>query len=150
MNYQPDLLRRNRRRTGGFTIVEVLVTVVVITILAVISANIFSGIQDRSRASTAEANARAIAGKTLAYYNINTAFPSTVNELKTGTGEAALDTNAKNTIQTNQPEAATYDKVQYRYCDGGRGAQIIWWNSSTKTLETIQLKSASGCVNVAS
>lgn len=138
------------KKAYGFTIIEVMTVIVILSMLVAITAVSYTGIQTRARTTASEANAQAVAKKALSYYNINAAFPSTVTAFKSGSGEAAMDTRTKNLIQTAAPNATTHDKVQYRYCDSGRGAQIVWWNSSEKTLKTIQIKSATSCVSIAS
>jgi type IV pilus assembly protein PilA len=60
----------------GFTIVELLIVVVVIAILTAITIVSYNGIQQRARASAAQALAKQSSTKIAAYYVLNNSYPT--------------------------------------------------------------------------
>ena len=87
-------LRTNQK---GFTIVELLIVIVVIAILAAISIVAYTGIQDRSRNSSALNVASQVAKKAEVAYALNGTYPTTSAGF---TGESALE-SLKVTIGTS-------------------------------------------------
>ena len=69
----------------GFTIVELLIVIVVIAILAAISIVAYTGIQNRGRASAAQAAASGLVKKAEIYFSINGQYPTTTGVI-TGSG----------------------------------------------------------------
>lgn len=65
----------SKRRTRGFTIVELLIVIVVISILAAISITAYSGIQNRANDTAVKSDLRNFAGKILEYQAINGSLP---------------------------------------------------------------------------
>lgn len=80
-----DQQRSHRAKTGsrlGFTIVELLIVIVVIAILAAISIVAYTGVQNRARASAAQAAARQLAGKVEVYSAENDGrYPETLADI---------------------------------------------------------------------
>ena len=135
-----------KTKQSGFTIVELLIVIVVIAILAAISIVAYNGIQNRGRGSAAASLANAAAKKLEAYNTLNSAYPATITLFKAGTDEAALDTNTQNALQVGVP--SDEKKIQYRYCDAGKGAQIIYYDASVPGTKTIAVGTQTSCANV--
>lgn len=74
------------RRTSGFTIVEVIIALVVISILATISLVAYNGVQHRAREAAIQADTRAIVSELEAYYGQYGSFPMSTNTLNNGQG----------------------------------------------------------------
>ncbi len=64
------------RRTGGFTLVELLIVIVVIAILAAISVVAYNGVQDRARISTMQADLHNAATQLTVFEVDNEAYPT--------------------------------------------------------------------------
>jgi prepilin-type N-terminal cleavage/methylation domain-containing protein len=72
-----------RKTRSGFTIVELLIVIVVIGVLAAITAVAYNGIQNRVRVATIQSDLNSLAKKLAAYYAINDAYPNNLTAMKT-------------------------------------------------------------------
>jgi prepilin-type N-terminal cleavage/methylation domain-containing protein len=77
---------KNQRRGLGFTLVEVIIAVVVISILATISVVAYNGVQHRAREAAIQADTRALISELEAYYGQYGSFPMSTNTLNNGQG----------------------------------------------------------------
>lgn len=137
-----------KTKKRGFTIVELLIVIVIIAILAAITIVLYNGAQDRAKSSAAQALANNVSKKADLFYTINGVFPATVTAFKAATAEAALDATTQDALSLIAP---TDDKtVQYRYCDTGKGAQVVWYDTVSSTTQTVQLGSNASCADVTS
>ncbi len=135
-------------KNRGFTIVELLIVIVVIAILAAITIVAYNGIQNRAKASSAQALANNAVKKLEAYNTLNSAYPATITLFKTGTDEAALDSNTSNALQIAAP--TDEKKIQYRYCDTGKGAQIVYYDVTATATKTVAVGTQTSCAAVTS
>ena len=136
------------KKERGFTIVELLIVIVVIAILAAITIVAYNGIQNRAKASSAQSLANNVAKKAEAFNVTGSAYPATVTAFEAATGEAELDAATKTALTISVP---TDEKtVQYRYCDTGKGAQVVWYDATSSSTKTIPLGTQTSCANVAS
>ena len=113
----------------GFTIVELLIVIVVIAILAAISIVAYNGIQNRSKASSAQSLASQTAKKAEAYNTVQSSYP-TLAQLTATTStvkEAQLDDPTKVTGAVPTSEAT----VQYIQCT--TGARVGWFDATRST-----------------
>jgi prepilin-type N-terminal cleavage/methylation domain-containing protein len=78
-----------RRKSFGFTIVELLIVIVVIAILATITITAFNGVQARATTSRTVQSGSSYAQALLAYYSLNGTYPA----LSSGNGGACLGAN---------------------------------------------------------
>lgn len=137
------------KKERGFTIVELLIVIVVIAILAAITIVAYNGIQNRAKASAAQSLANNIAKKAQAFSTLGTGYPATVAAFEAASGnEAELDAASKTALTVTAPTNET--TVQYRYCDTGKGAQIVWYDATATATKTVQLGSSTSCADVAS
>lgn len=135
------------KKERGFTIVELLIVIVVIAILAAITIVAYNGIQNRAKASAAQSLANNIAKKAQAFNTLGSAYPADVAAFEAAAGnESELDAASKTALVIAVP---TDEKtVQYRYCDTGKGAQIVYYDATASATKTIQLGSSTSCANV--
>lgn len=138
-----SLTRTNQK---GFTIVELLIVIVVIAILAAISIVAYTGIQDRSRNSSAANLASQVAKKAEIYYALNSTYPTTAANF---TGEAALESLKVTLGTTGQPAsphaAATFNSVadmDTQYVNGQRVVYVGGANGYTIHYRTAAATSA--------
>ena len=107
-------------KQSGFTIVELLIVIVVIAILAAISIVAYNGIQQRGKASAAEAMASNIAKKSEIYNTepTTTGYPATFSALTSPTtasyyidsGSVALTTTALSASTANPEKTVRFMK----------------------------------------
>jgi len=91
------------KRQAGFTIVELLIVVIVIAILASISAVAYASIQSRAKNASLQANIKNIQQKIEQYRVINSTYPATQSQVMTsgswaGGSVAYTDANCPDTF----------------------------------------------------
>lgn len=84
----------DRRRPSGFTIVELLIVVVVISIIATITIVTFNGVQARARDTVRLQDMKSIIKALEAYKSVNGAYPAVTSTLNAGGWEVSSDGNA--------------------------------------------------------
>ena len=137
-----------KTKQRGFTIVELLIVIVIIAILAAITIVLYNGAQNRAKSSAAQALANNVSKKAQIYSTINSGYPATITAFKAATNEAALDANTQAALSLTPPTDDAH--VQYRYCDAGQGAQIVWFDTVNNTTQTVQLGTNTSCADVTS
>lgn len=113
------LKKQPKARSGGFTIVELLIVIVVIGILATLVIVTFSGIQQKGRDSQRKTDINALQSHIEAYYAQTGAYPS-LSMINDAAWRAAntkgLDPEAlKDPKATSNDLAATSSATQYGY-----------------------------------
>jgi prepilin-type N-terminal cleavage/methylation domain-containing protein len=153
------MLAQYKRRSSGFTIVELLIVIVVIGILAAITIVAYNGIQSRAKTSSSQSLAAQIVKKAQAFYSIESAYPS--QPLLTGNNgsgtannppEAKLDDPSSVVLfaggtgagQGDNP--ATYadgKKVTMYFCGTAVGANLFYWDYTAGLRKQVTI--GSGC-----
>lgn len=102
------MLKNNKTKERGFTLVELLIVIVVIAILAAISIVAYNGITTRGRVSSTAAGAAGLAKKIEAYNALTGSYP-VFNTVGTITTQLASQTESTLTGSgtTIQPVAAS-------------------------------------------
>jgi general secretion pathway protein G len=80
------MIRNQRKRQTGFTIVELLIVIVVIGILAAITIVAYNGVQDRARVAAVSTDLNG-AAKQIALYQVDAGgYPAALSDLNSGQG----------------------------------------------------------------
>lgn len=129
MNYSLSFSR-------GFTVVELLIVVVVISILATIMLVSYGNIQDRANNASSESTASTLSRKIQNYATAKGAYPTTTNGVITTDLAMYPDSSAKNLgITIGTPTAATgKTTVKVELCGAGAGVKITRWDYETRAL----------------
>jgi prepilin-type N-terminal cleavage/methylation domain-containing protein len=147
---------KSYKKQSGFTIVELLIVIVVIGILAAITIVAYNGIQNRSKATSAQSLAGQVAKKAEAWNSVQGSYPTSCqlitntidgvddgtsqNKCTTGTQpgpkEAALD-NAS-TVHVAYSGAygfmpADHTTVSYNKCNDG--AAVYWYDATNASAQ---------------
>lgn len=93
------------KNARGFTLVEILVVVVIITVLATIGTLTYGGFQSQSRDSKRAANANVIADSLERYYEKNGEYPSIADVTSTNTAQVQSLLNISDTSALLMPNA---------------------------------------------
>ena len=93
------------KNARGFTLVEILVVVVIITVLATIGTLTYGGFQSQSRDSKREANANVIADSLERYYEKNGEYPSIADVTNTNAAQVKTLLNISDTSSLLMPDA---------------------------------------------
>lgn len=138
----------NKSKQSGFTIVELLIVVVVIAILAAITIVAYTGIQNRAKASSAQALANNIVKKAEAFNTVESSYPASATGFGTGAGTAGNPAEAKLDNQsqvvaapaTGAPTVSDEKSVQYRRC--ATGAQVYYYSAQDSQIGAIGMGGA--------
>ena len=138
-------LKQTKNR--GFTIVELLIVVVIIAILAAITIVAYNGIQNRAKASSAQALANAIVKKAEAFNAVESSYPASNTGFGTGAGTAGNPAEAKldNAAQVTATVPTDEKTVAYKKCAAG-GAQVVYFDASKNTSVGISIGGAAAYV----
>jgi prepilin-type N-terminal cleavage/methylation domain-containing protein len=154
-----------QRKNAGFTIVELLIVIVIIAILAAITIVAYNGVQNRAKASAAQAAANNLSKKWEAYNAEEGRYPLAITDL---TGAATTKTyySAASSLPTisgtADPTTAPADQatVALRKCAAAAaanqaaitatnvsGAQIVWWDftKTTGQATTVNIGNTTSC-----
>lgn len=133
---------KHPRKEKGFTIVELLIVIIVIGILASISAVSYIGSRDRARTAKAVTNAATVKKVAETYYAKNNAYPTTVSQFRSGLitvpSNVLLLSAANPTLNASTGESL----VAYKYVLSGSpssatGACIYYWDFTTKAISAV-------------
>ncbi|GEM_PF-3361889 len=126
------------RSRHGFTLTELLIVIVVIAILAAISAVTYNGIQARARVSAKELNINTLEKKVQSYTIMNGGLPNFLDQqqmrdLELAGLQSELVISHSADACTNSAGGQIADKS--RLCVGRDASRysIFWWNDQTKT-----------------
>lgn len=139
----------NRSLRSGFTLVEIMIVIIVISILATISVMSYRSVQDRAKTSSGQTLATQVSEKAKTFQKLRSSFPSDA-QLRSSSPlvpEARLDDSSdvvSPSSLTAQRSKATYDegrKVAYRYVSSSI-ACVIYWDYREDIHKVILLGSA--------
>lgn len=129
-----------KSKQQGFTIVELLIVIVVIAILAAISIVAYNGVQNRAKASTANAAADNVIKKAELYNTEESKYPENLEALTSADAGKTYFLNASSVVIEVPVQTAAFttapDKpntVRYDVCKTGTpaqntGAKIQLWD----------------------
>ena len=116
-------------KTKGFTIVELLIVIIVIAILATISFVSYTGVQNRSKAEKAKANAASVKKVAEDYYSRNNTYPTAVSHFRSNPIQLSSDIQL---FTSGSFDAAVGETtVAYKYVGtaaNATGACIYHWS----------------------
>lgn len=115
-------MKRLRASSDGFTILEVLITIVVIGILSTLTFVAYNGIQQRSRDATRESDIALIKIAIEKYYAENSQYPSVCaggDDSDCSANNLANDLEAYLPEIPEDPQYANNPNAEYRYIRGG-------------------------------
>ena len=118
----------NKKNNGfgdGFTLVEVIISIVVIVIIASITLISYVGVQNQSKAEQTRTNAGTVKKVAETYYNINNVYPTQsahFNSTYAKLSDVTIITSGTLTRQNGE------NAIMYRYISSGAGACIMRWD----------------------
>lgn len=120
--------KKNRLRIHGFTIVELLIAMVIISILVTITSFSYSGMRNKSRSQTAKTNAASVKKAAEAYFNTANVYPSARSHFSSSFVNMPTDINllTSGSLTASNGE----NSILYRYVNtsGAYGACIMYWD----------------------
>lgn len=117
-------------KARGFTIVELLIVIVVIAILAAITIVAYNGIQNRAKASSAQAAANTVIKKAEAANAVATGYPTTTGGFAAQSDSTLVGSGLTlGAIASAPTNPAT---VEYLPCTSA-GAQVSYWDYAAAT-----------------
>ncbi|NTW62398.1 prepilin-type N-terminal cleavage/methylation domain-containing protein [Candidatus Saccharibacteria bacterium] len=112
-------------KTGGFTIVELLVAIVVVAILVVISVITYSGVTARTFVTRAQSELSALSKATTMYRSINGNYPPDVSrDIPSDVVQYITTSNSKNNWPTGPWPGSVYDYDYFLDSDNQEVVQI--------------------------
>ncbi len=142
---------QNKLRELGFTIIELLIVMAIISILVSITYVSYRGVQSRSRSSTASTQAGLVAKKAEAWYSALGAYPTYIqlssgkinagDATQTGPAEARVTDAATILLDASTSDPTNEKKSGYKACP--TGAQVEWYDALTSSVKYIGVGGAS-------
>jgi type IV pilus assembly protein PilA len=119
-------------KQSGFTIVELLIVIVVIAILAAISIVAYNGIQNRGKASAAQAAQNTMIKKAEAANAIASAYPANLTDFN-AQSDSSLTGSGLTIVTALSAAPSSPSTVIYEKCTAGntKSARITYWNYQT-------------------
>ena len=120
-------------KTTGFTLVELLIVIVVISILATISIVSYTGVQARARATKAKMNAASVKKVAEAYYAQSNTYPTANSHFRSGLITLPSDILLLTSGSLSRSNGET--TVGYRYvgsASNATGACVFYWDFTTE------------------
>lgn len=127
------------QKNKGFTIVELLIIIVIISILAAISVVAYSGIQQRTRVAIAQSEMRSVAQAAQAFRVENDRGPTSAADFSTILKKAGLY------------DATRTNAKSYAICGDANGYAFVAWNpviTGYKNGDALYLYSSGGSQQV--
>ena len=129
---------------SGFTIVELLIVIVIISILTVVAIVAYNGIQNRAYNNTVQTDLRNTAQSLHIYFIDKGTYPSTISQLISETGVSA---SPRMNIKISKSAYST-NRLNFIYCYGNsnvgygliaqsKGGQAYYINSTTSTPQAL-------------
>lgn len=128
-------MKKFKTNQKGFTIVELLIVIVVISILAALVVSTFSGIQGRARDVKRDTDAASVIKAAEAYNAQNGKYPTLTEITGAGNTIAPIDSTVSTKLQaTPAPDSGTNkEKYQYLNCGTGAGVKVLYWAEAITT-----------------
>lgn len=116
-------------KSRGFTIVELLIVIVVIAILAAITIVAYNGIQNRAKASAAQAAQNTMIKKAEAANAIASAYPANTTDFN-AQSDSSLTGSGLYTVTTLASAPARPGSLIYEKCTAGNtsSARVTYWD----------------------
>ena len=145
-------LIRHSRSKNGFTIIELLVVILIISIIVAMILVTYTSINTRSRDSQANNTAKMVAkkaeawksalGDTPTYAQLSSGKVNAGDSTQTGPAEARIVDAATILLDGSLSDPSNEKKVGYRKCT--IGAQVEWYSPALKAVQYINIASATG------
>lgn len=117
----------------GFTIVELLIVIVIIAILAAITIVAYNGVQNRAKASSAQAAANTVMKKAEAANALASSYPVAATDFATNADSSLAGSGLTLAAISTAPSAPT--TIEYLACTtpSGAGAKVAYWDYGAAT-----------------